>query len=117
MIPETLFHLFINGCMALIGWMAFNAIMFSMDKDTALDGGEITVDKVKSYWLQYKLKNFDNWIASLWMVPILLFIGYKGLKVPDFGIGELTWSDLYYPCAGFATELVRRIWKKVRGKE
>src|SRR5687768_9470783 len=92
-----------NVLIALMGWLAYNFLMFSMEKDTFDDQGKafMVLDYARKYW--------DNWVASLFMVPILLYFGYKGLGLDVFGfmdIENLQWSDAYYPATGFFTEAV-----------
>jgi hypothetical protein len=97
-----------NFLIAFAGWVAFNVILFNIKKDSSDAIGESF--PVKKYIAEY----WDNWLASLVMIPILLHIGSKGLKIPDFGYGEIGWNDIYYPAAGFATELVIIAIKKIK---
>lgn len=101
---KPLEHLFTNPIFAaFIGWLAFNVIMLSMFKDENESNFAIKA---------YAKEHWDNWFASLVMIPVLLFVGYKGLSIP---IDEkVDWNDLYYLASGFATEAVKMIWKKFK---
>jgi hypothetical protein len=103
-----------NILAAFFGWLAFNVAMFRIEKDTY-------DDKHQSFPLkQYASETWDNWLASLACIPVLLFIGYYKLQIPSIGVlegGELKWSDFYYLCSGFATELVIVAIKKWRKKQ
>jgi hypothetical protein len=79
-----------------------------MEKDLYDDKNEQF--KVKDY----AKKVWDNWLASLVMIPVLLSIGYLGLDLSVVDIDHLKWTDLYYLCAGFATELVKQAIKKFK---
>jgi hypothetical protein len=93
-----------NILIALAGWFAWNAIIFRIDKDQYDERGESFNLK------QYALQSYDNWIASAAMIPVLLYLGYKGLGIPgaflSIDVDKLEWSDIYYLCSGFATEAV-----------
>lgn len=94
-----------NALIALLGWIGWNVIIFRIDKDKKDDEG--TTFPLK----QYALQSYDNWLSSLVMVPILVYIGHKGLNLPGslFGFDkDIAWSDLYYLGAGFFTEVI--IW-------
>jgi hypothetical protein len=99
-----------NIGITLFSWLAWNAIIFRIDKDQSDDNG--TEFPLK----QYALQSWDNWLTSLCMVPILLWLGYKGLGIPGAFIGvdvqHLKWSDLYYLGSGFFTEAVIFVIKK-----
>ena len=92
-------HIFIT----LAGWLAWNTIIFRIDKDKYDDRNEAFPLK------QYVLQSYDNWLASLFMIPVLLYMGYKGLGFNVFsgiGMDKLEWSDAYYLGSGFFTEAV-----------
>lgn len=98
---------FINGLAAFAGWLAWNALLLSIDKDE---------NEEKFTLRTYFSEHWDNWVASLFMIPILLFIGYKGLQI-NIGFEEgLEWSDLYYVCSGFAVEVIKVAYKKWKAK-
>lgn len=102
-----------NILIAFVGWLAYNFLVFSMQKDTYDDQGKALLVS------EYARKYWDNWLASLFMVPILLYFGYKGLGLDVFGaldLEHLQWSDAYYPAAGFLTELVISAIKKFKTK-
>lgn len=94
---------------ALFGWLAFNVILFRVAKDEYDDQDKtFPIKKYFSYvW--------DNWLASLVMIPVLLYIGGRGLGI-TFDGNNLAWNDAYYPASGFITELVIVAWKKWKNK-
>jgi hypothetical protein len=100
-------HIFINPIYAsLFAWLAFNVILFRMEKD-------IADDKNEAFNLGlYLQKTWDNWLASLVCVPVLLYIGMSKLDIGVIDAGSLQWSDLYYLFSGFLPELVIVLWKK-----
>lgn len=93
-----------NILITLCGWIAWNAIIFRIDKDKYDDESKVMDLR------QYALQSWDNWLTSLCMVPILLYIGWKGLGIEgaflSIDMEKLEWSDLYYLGSGFFTELV-----------
>lgn len=101
----------------IAAWAAWNVIIFRIDKDQYDDRKEEF-----SLW-QYVKQSYDNWLASLFMIPIILWMGYKGLGFNVFaniGMDSLEWSDAYYLGSGFFTEaLIFAIkkWKASRQKE
>lgn len=94
-----------NALISLIGWLGWNIIIFRIDKDRYDDiGNEFPLR-------QYFLQSWDNWLASLIMVPVLLYVGDRGLNLPGSVFGfdkDMAWSDIYYLGAGFFTEAI--IW-------
>jgi hypothetical protein len=107
----------LNIAIALVGWFAFNAFRFSMSKDEEFDKpGLLTWAELSIWAQQYTIRNVDNWLASAAFIPILLYLGHKGLAIPDFGVGPLQWSDAFYPCAGFITEMLMVAYKKWKSK-
>jgi len=93
-----------NLLITIAGWFAWNAIIFRIDKDQY-------DEQDKPFNLkQYALQSYDNWIASAGLIPVLLWIGYKGLGIPgallSIDIEKLEWSDLYYLGSGFITEAI-----------
>ena len=104
---ETLQSIFTNPIFAaLAGWLAFNFVMLSMSKD----------EDEKNFALKiYFQEHWDNWVASLFMIPVLLFFGYSKLNI-TIDANNLEWSDMYYPCSGFFTELVKVAYKKWKAK-
>ncbi len=105
---NTLQTLFSNPIFAAIaGWLAFNVIMLSMYKD----------DNESTFAIMpYAKEHWDNWAASFFMIPILLFVGFNKLDIGMIDADHLKWSDLYYPCSGFATEAVKMAYKKWKAK-
>lgn len=104
-----------NIFISLAGWFAWNVIIFRIDKDQADD------KKIPFPLKQYSLQSYDNWLASLAMVPIILYFGYKGLGIPgafaSVDLTGLTWSDAYYVTSGFFTEAIIfaiKKWKAAR---
>lgn len=95
---------------ALFGWLAFNVILFRIEKDKA-DDSDLQFN-IKGYFL----KVWDNWLASLVCVPIVLYLGYKQLSIGMIDAENPQWQDLYYLGAGFLPELVIVAWKKWKAK-
>lgn len=94
------------------GWLAFNVILFRIDKDEFDD--EKKIFPIGAY-LGY---TWDNWLSSAVMIPVILFVGAKGLNLNPLAENstDLAWSDLYYVAVGFITELVIVTWKKWKQK-
>jgi len=85
---------------ALFGWLAFNAILFRMEKDKDDDKG------LDFHVVEYAKRTWDNWLASLVCVPIVLFLGYKQLHIGMIDMDQPKWADLYYLAAGFMPEFI-----------
>ena len=100
---DALIHFFTNPFGAAIaGWFAFNLIALSLYKD----------DNEKTFSLApYAGEHWDNWLASLFLIPVLIFIGAKGLAI-EIDEKHLEWNDLYYVCSGFFTEALKMAYKK-----
>ena len=94
------------------GWLAFNILLFSIDKDTFDD--QKRVFPIKEY-IGY---TWDNWLRSLLMIPVILFVGAKALNLNPLADGnsDLACNDAYYVGVGFITELVIVTWKKWKAK-
>lgn len=104
-------HFFVNPFFAaLFGWLAFNVILFRIEKDKS-DDTEINFS-IK----HYANKTWDNWLASLVCVPIVLYIGYSKLSIGMIDAENPQWNDLYYLGAGFLPELIIVLWKKWKAK-
>jgi hypothetical protein len=104
-------HFFVDPFFAaLFGWLAFNVILFRIEKDKAddTDQGFSIKAYVKKYW--------DNWLASLVCVPIVLYLGYNQLSIGMIDVDSPEWKDIYYLGAGFFPELVIVAWKKWKSK-
>jgi len=104
-----------NSLITFLGWLAWNAIIFRIDKDKYDERGE-------DFPLhQYAKQSWDNWLTSACMIPILLWIGYKGLGIEGaflaFDVEKLEWSDLYYLGSGFFTESIIYAIKKWRASK
>jgi hypothetical protein len=102
-----------NFIISIIGWLAWNVIVFRIEKDKYDDKGE------HFPFSKYFSETWDNWLASLFMIPILLYLGYKGLGINAFGIIDiehLNWSDAYYLGSGFFTEAAIYAIKKMKTK-
>jgi len=105
-------HFFVDPFFAaLFGWLAFNLIMFSMYKDE-FDNTNLSFS-IKSYIL----KTWDNWLASLFCVPIVLYLGYHNLSIGVIDIEAPKWSYLYYLGAGFLPELIIVKYKEWKTKQ
>lgn len=102
----------LNIFITFIGWLAWNVLVFRLEKDKYDDEG-------KEFPLStYIAKTYDNWLSSLLFVPIILFMGYRQLGFNAFGtIEEIGWNDLFYVCAGFISEAVYYMIKKWRAKQ
>lgn len=96
-----------NAAFAFFGWLAFNAIMFSLHKDE---------DEERFNLKSYTLKTYDNWIASFLFIPVMLFFGHGALGIDVEGFANLKWQDSFYPLSGFAVELIKVLWKKWKSK-
>lgn len=103
-----------NFLISIAAWIAWNAIVFSIEKNKYDEEG-------KEFPLKtYALKAYDNWLASFFMIPVLLFLGYKGLAIHPMellGSEPLEWNDSYYLGAGFFTEAVMYAIKKWKAKQ
>lgn len=103
-----------NFLASIAAWLAWNAIVLSIEKNKY-------DDEEKEFPLKtYASKTWDNWIASLLMIPVLLFLGYKGLAIHPMavlGSEPLEWSDTYYLGAGFFTEAIMYGIKKWKAKQ
>lgn len=91
------------------GWFAFQLLMLSIYKD----------ENEKTFNIgAYSKDNWDNWLSSFFMIPVILFIGAKGLDLNPLSdnSSEINWHDGYYVGVGFITELVRVAWKKWKAK-
>lgn len=95
---------------ALFGWLAFNLIMFRMEKDAADDIG-----KPFDLWA-YTCKTWDNWAASLFCVPVVLYLGYYQLDIGMIDVSHPKWYYLYYLGAGVLPEAIIVAYKKWKSK-
>jgi hypothetical protein len=96
-----------NAVAALAGWFAWTCIMLRMYKDE----NENTFNVIA-----YSKEHWDNWLASLACVPVLLWVGFSKLDLGSIDIGATSWSDLYYLSAGFAPELIIKAFKNWKQK-
>jgi len=105
---DALIHFFTNPIGAAIaGWVAFNFLALSLYKD----------DNEKTFALKsYAGEHWDNWLASFFLIPVLLFIGAKGLNI-TIDEKHLEWNDLYYVGSGFITEALKMAYKKWKSKQ
>lgn len=92
---------------ALVGWAAFIVISLSMDKDLKDESGQAF--PIGPY-IQTK---WDNWLASLVCVPVLVIIGRYGM---DLSLTGIQWADLYYLAAGIAPEFIKNQIARFRKK-
>lgn len=100
-------HVFIDPFFAaLFGWLAFNLILLRMEKDVA-DSAGIPFDMWK-----YVSKTWDNWLASIGCVPIVLYLGYYQLDIGMIDVTHPKWYYLYYPASGFLPEFIIVVYKK-----
>jgi hypothetical protein len=99
----------LNIYICIAGWLAWNFFKWSYEKDKYDDRDEHFPFK------QYCYKSMDNWLASLFLIPVLLIIGYKGFSLDalaSLDVAHLQWSDTYYLMSGFITELGMESYKK-----
>lgn len=101
-----------NFIFTFLGWLGWNVFELMSVKDE--------VDNTdKSFSLKdYASKKWDNWLWTLIIATALLFVGHAGLGlelVKKFD-ESLNWSDLYYLCSGFISELVSALIRNLRGK-
>lgn len=88
---------------ALFGWLAFNVIILSMYKD----------DNENAWaFKQYVSEHWDNWAASFFAIPCLLYVGMNQLSLPMTDLTNPKWSDLYYLGSGFFVEAIKMAYKK-----
>lgn len=104
----------LNIYASIAGWLAFNVILFRIEKDR--------FDKIGERFplTKYVSETWDNWLASFVFLPVLWYIGYKQLALDPFADLEVTkmqWSDLYYVCSGFIVELIIVTYQKWKGKQ
>ena len=93
-----------NIALTFLGWLIWNFGLFSMEKDKADEKGlDFSIKHyAKCYW--------DNWLYSLFFIPLLILLGIKGLgleAIPMFDVQSLKWSDFYYLGAGFFAEALK----------
>lgn len=96
----------------LMGWLAWNVLLFVIEKD----GYD---DQEKEFpFKAYVKKRWDNWLASLVLVPVLLWLGSVGLGLNIFSpLETLEWSDTYYLLSGCASEMAITGIKKYMAKQ
>jgi hypothetical protein len=98
-----------NLLITLIGWFAWNVWLFSFTKDEYDDTKQVFPVK------QYALEHYDNWLASLAGIPVLLVVGHYGLGQDVMGVlevGAVKWSNGYYLASGVIPELAKYRYKK-----
>jgi hypothetical protein len=95
----------------VLGWLIWNWIAFSVEKDTYDDNG-------KDFpFREYKKRNWDAWVGTAFMCPFLLWVGYRQLSLDPFEVvtgAKLGWNDLYLLCAGVAWEAFVFGFKKAK---
>lgn len=95
-----------------MGWLAWNVLIFRIDKD------QYDAKGIDFPVKQYALQSWDNWLASFCFIPILWWIGYKGLGIEGAFLGfdteKMEWSDIYYLGSGFFTEAIIFAIKKYK---
>lgn len=101
-----------NALITLLGWFAWNVIIFRIDKD------QKDKDGIPFPLKQYALQSYDNWLASFAVACVLLWVGYKQFHIEGAFVGldekRFEWSDFYYLTSGFVTELIIFAWKKYK---
>lgn len=104
-------HIIVNPIFAaLAGWLAFNVLLFSTEKDVLDEVGQQFPVR------DYVLKHWDNWLLSLVSIPVLLYVGYKQLNLGMIELDNPQWNELYYLGCGFFAEAAKVAWKKWRTK-
>jgi len=101
-----------NFIFTFLGWLGWNVFELTSTKDEADNANQTFSLK------EYASKKWDNWLWTLIVATGLLFVGHAGLGlelVKRFD-ESLEWSDLYYLCSGFISELVSAAIRKIRGK-
>jgi hypothetical protein len=102
-----------NILLSILGWLAWNVALFSLEKD------EFDEQEKPFSLKHYAALYYDNWLLSLVFVPILIIVGIRGLNLSAIPIGDfqdLQWHDMYYLGSGFFAELVKVTIKKLRKK-
>jgi hypothetical protein len=101
---------FFNIYICLIGWVAWNVGLFSFAKDDSDDIGKPF--SVKAYVVEH----WDNWLASLFAIPVLLVVGFYQWNLNALAqLGDAgKWENLYYLGSGFFTEAAKYSYKKWR---
>jgi hypothetical protein len=104
-----------NFWIVVIGWVAWTVLNLSMSKDE--------LDDTDQAWqfIPYLKKNWDNWLASAAMIPVLLIAGSMGFGFNPLSEHELSadafkWDDVYYLGVGLFTERAIIALKKWRAK-
>ena len=96
-----------NAIAAFCGWVAWTVIMLSVYKD----------DNEKIFNLKaYAQEHWDNWLASLVSIPVLLYLGFVQFNFGTVLDGGSAWNDAYYVGSGFFVEVVKMAWKKWKTK-
>lgn len=97
-----------NAVAALLAWLAWNVILFSFHKDE---------DEEKFNVKSYVLATWDNWLASLVSIPVLLYLGAKGFNFKQFSLGDgMDFGDFYYLGSGLIVEVLKTWYKKWKAK-
>lgn len=100
-----------NAFITIWGWLAWNFFWFMVEKDKFDDA-----DK-KFPFKSYAEKNWENWVWSAILIPILLFYARIGMGFDVFGqpdFNHLKWNDAYYPCVGLFSDVVGMLLKLLR---
>ena len=104
-------HVFVDPFFAaLFAWLAFNLVLFRMEKDQSDEKG------LDFHVIEYFKRVWDNWLASLFCVPIVLYLGYYQLDIGMIDVTHPKWYYLYYLGAGFLPEFVIVAYKKWKTK-
>lgn len=92
---------------ALFAWLAWNFLMLSMHKDSN--------EKTWNFKAYFK-DSWNNWIASLLFVPLLMFIGLNKINIDSELSPVHEWKEYYYLLSGVLPEIVIKIVKQFRVK-
>lgn len=93
-----------NLLLTLFGWIIWNFTLFTIEKDK-FDNTE----KEFSFRV-YAKTHWDNWVLSLFFIPVLIILGIKGFKLEALPIDDfagMKWGDLYYLGAGAFAEVAK----------
>jgi hypothetical protein len=85
----------------VIGWLAWNVIIFRIEKDKFDSDG-------KPFPLsQYFKTNWDNWLSTVVVAALLLVLGQNVLHIINMAESTtLSWNDAYYAGSGIITEVI-----------
>lgn len=95
---------YVATCYGTVLWMAAHLVATKDDYDDKNEGFP---------WLEYKRKNWDNWLLAIVGIP---FIAHFGEEATSLFLPELTWSKMGYALSGFIVQALYSAYKKYRSK-